>query len=237
MGMASSAFVVVGIPMIINELCKWDSGYETVWDAADVLSYYGTLLGSGITIITVLLTFRFTYKQLKREAFLEKTTQKWNKIDEIVTQALKEINPLNMLKTDSIEQPTEQQLQHLYSTLQDYSITSMTSITMLVPYVGKGDYQEIEVYLRAFQEYVRYKIMPLERRLEDEFATILKEYNLNGGKISKKVFENHKSTLSRMIAEITFEYNHGYIYLLKLKKKTFDEIYKRIEHDADRILY
>lgn len=37
---------VIGGPIIINECYKGDSGYITIWSAADTLSYYGTVLGA-----------------------------------------------------------------------------------------------------------------------------------------------------------------------------------------------
>lgn len=36
---------VIGGPIIINECYKGDSGYITIWSAADTLSYYGTVWG------------------------------------------------------------------------------------------------------------------------------------------------------------------------------------------------
>ena len=38
--------VVIGIPVIINESYKANSGYMTMWGAADALAYYGTILGA-----------------------------------------------------------------------------------------------------------------------------------------------------------------------------------------------
>lgn len=38
--------LIVGVPIIINECYKTNSGYMTMWDAADVLSYYGAIIAS-----------------------------------------------------------------------------------------------------------------------------------------------------------------------------------------------
>lgn len=38
--------LIVGVPIIINECYKTSSGYMTMWDAADVLSYYGAIIAS-----------------------------------------------------------------------------------------------------------------------------------------------------------------------------------------------
>src|SRR5699024_7293058 len=45
-------FLIVGVPIIINELYK-RPGYVTMWSAADMLGYYGTLLGAFVGIATL----------------------------------------------------------------------------------------------------------------------------------------------------------------------------------------
>ena len=44
-GLLAVIIFVVGVPIIINECYKANSGYITMWGAADVLSYYGTGFG------------------------------------------------------------------------------------------------------------------------------------------------------------------------------------------------
>lgn len=42
--------LVVGIPIMINE-CYKIGGYITLWSAADVLAYYGTILGAIVSAV------------------------------------------------------------------------------------------------------------------------------------------------------------------------------------------
>lgn len=51
--MAIVLVLVIGIPLIINKLYKMGPGFVTVWDGADMLSYYGTLLGDCGAVIGV----------------------------------------------------------------------------------------------------------------------------------------------------------------------------------------
>ena len=46
-----AVILIFGVPILINE-CYKHGGYVTVWDAPDVLSYYGTVLAAGVTIAT-----------------------------------------------------------------------------------------------------------------------------------------------------------------------------------------
>ena len=55
-----AVFLVVGVPIIINECYKANCGYKTVWDGSDVLGYYGTILGSAIAVFSIIVTIAFT---------------------------------------------------------------------------------------------------------------------------------------------------------------------------------
>lgn len=63
-------FLVFAVPIIINESYKANDGYVTMWEAADVLSYYGIILGALITVFALTTTIRFTKKQIQRNSYL-----------------------------------------------------------------------------------------------------------------------------------------------------------------------
>lgn len=68
--------VVIGIPVIINESYKANSGYMTMWGAADALAYYGTILGALVAVATVVV-FRVNEKEIaERILEVEKQEQK-----------------------------------------------------------------------------------------------------------------------------------------------------------------
>ena len=72
---------VIGGPIIINEGYKGDSGYITIWSAADTLSYYGTVWGTLVAATTMAVTIFFNRKQLQRERFLQLKGQTFEAID------------------------------------------------------------------------------------------------------------------------------------------------------------
>ena len=45
--------LIVGVPIIINECYKTNSGYMTIWGAADALSYYGAIIAASIGVVGV----------------------------------------------------------------------------------------------------------------------------------------------------------------------------------------
>jgi hypothetical protein len=58
-GFLTFIILLVFVPIIINEAYKADTGYVTVWNAEDVLSYYATILGAVATIAAVVGTILY----------------------------------------------------------------------------------------------------------------------------------------------------------------------------------
>ena len=67
----STIFLIFVNPILINESYKYNSGYITLWNAADVLSYYAVILTGVISVsilaITILVTKKQTDKQIKHQ--------------------------------------------------------------------------------------------------------------------------------------------------------------------------
>ena len=77
----TAILLIVGVPLIINECYKANCGYITVWDGADVLGYYGTILGAAIAGLTLVATIIFTKKQIQRDSYLRLETDKLSKLE------------------------------------------------------------------------------------------------------------------------------------------------------------
>lgn len=60
--------LTVGVPFLINELYKNNSGYMTIWGAADVLSYYGMIITALLGVAGVYLTVYASTKQYREDA-------------------------------------------------------------------------------------------------------------------------------------------------------------------------
>ena len=67
----TAIILIVVIPIVINELYKTNSGYVTIWDAADVLNYYGTVLGACVAVGALIITIAFTKRQIQRDSFIK----------------------------------------------------------------------------------------------------------------------------------------------------------------------
>jgi hypothetical protein len=61
------SITVVVFPFIINEAYKLNSGYGTLWNAADALSYFGSFLGAAGTIILGIVAWQQNKRLLRIE--------------------------------------------------------------------------------------------------------------------------------------------------------------------------
>ena len=87
-------FLLIGVPLIINACYSAETViFQTQWDAADVLSYYGTIMGAAVTVGALAVTIRFTKKQIDRESYAKSRKEKWFKIEQIINNALEKNSP------------------------------------------------------------------------------------------------------------------------------------------------
>ena len=142
------AFLIVGIPVIINECYKANRGYLTVWSGSDVLGYYGSILGSAIAAITLVVTIVFTKKQIQRESYLKSEEEKWAKIENVFSDMLVKINPINtLLKTmdNGLTDPTK-----AINILQKYQMDCKIAGEQLNSHLNIKDFQKVESLIKLF---------------------------------------------------------------------------------------
>ena len=95
--------IIIAGPVIINELYKLNKGYVTVWDGADMLSYFGAILGTLATILGAIATIwvlnrtiTFSLKQIRYERYMQKQNYKWTNIENLFISALMHAQPLKL---------------------------------------------------------------------------------------------------------------------------------------------
>lgn len=158
-------FAIVGIPIVINELYKIDNGYITLWGASEMLSYYGTILGAGATILAVILTIRFTRQQINHEYFISKEKLKWEKIDNLFQEHFKKIMPTEIIQ---IYYPYEK-------------------ITKPIPYIEKIKIKIIEI--KTSPEWIKSYINPVEYEKISDYVNVLETFDADICNICEKIIE------------------------------------------------
>jgi uncharacterized membrane protein len=259
-GLVAVIIFVIGVPIIINECYKINSGYMTMWSAADVLSYYGTILGVLVAAATITVTISFTQKQIQRESVLKTETEKWAKIAEIFATALDTINPIRPLveaMDTGMTNPTA-----AIMTYQKYQMCCKTAMDRLIAFLGGADYPKVKKLIdsvnRSTEEFSQIcdKEIAIYKSLQNFSARKTAEDTLKMDAEHPNYFSDDTilscqkiiddtngvplDTLSKSIAaanqELVSAYETTYRNLLQLKCQIFETIGIEIQEKADHIL-
>ncbi len=252
--------LTIGVPIIINEAYKCNSGYITLWGTSEVLSYYGTLLGSLIAVATLAITILFTRQQIQRESYLNTQKEKWAKIETVVARALDEINPIPLIKETIDADPKSPY--NAITIFQKYQMNCRTVTDNLLAYLSSEDYPKakalidkmielsddyvhlMDAAIKAYQKFNDLELRKTSERMLEIASQTPASSTLKEIEECKKVLQDTNSlTVDSICKEIgqanekiIQAYENTYRPLLQLKGSTFDAIYKEIEKNADDIL-
>lgn len=261
LSIVAAFFLVIGIPVIINECYKANCGYLTVWDGADVLGYYGTILGSAIAVMTLAATITFTKKQIQRDSYLRTETEKLSKLESIFLGILDSINPIETLKNvmdNGFTDPTK-----AINTLQKYQMNCKTACDRLNAHLNMADYPKfkkiIEFIANISEEFVsisqgeidQYFNLRLWLHRETAIKMLHNESIMPGSfspkeiEFSKEILEKTNSmdyvSIEKSIAKLNSDfveiYEKKFRSLLQLNGSTFEEINAEVQQRADDILH
>ena len=255
-----AVFLIVGIPVIINECYKANCGYITVWDGSDVLGYYGTILGSVIAVISITVTIAFTKKQIQRESFLKNEDEKWNRLVEIFLQILNDINPMRVLKDvmdNGFTDPTK--AIHL---LQRYQLDCKMANDLLNVHLNMSDYPKFKELIDGIATTAEYFVGISQKEIDqysdlriwqhkDTAQAMLRIEKEHPGsfpedhvalneevieKIKTISYENINLQITQLNTEFVQAYEEKYRALLQLTGSTFETIAIETKRQADSML-
>ena len=255
-----AVFLVVGIPIIINECYKANCGYITVWDGSDVLGYYGTILGSVIAVISIIVTIAFTKKQIQRDSFLKNENEKWDRLKSIFLQTLSDINPMRILKDvmdNGFTDPTK-----AITLLQRYQLDCKIANDLLNAHLNMNDYPKfkelidsiattaevfVDISQKEIDQYSDFRLLQ-HKDTALEMLNIEKERPGSSSKeniaFNKDILEKIKTisheSINRQITQLNTEfiqaYEEKYRALLQLTGSTFETIAIETQRQADSML-
>ncbi len=253
-------FLIVGIPIFINECYKSKCRYITVWDGADVLGYYGTILGAVIAVLTLAATIVFTKKQIQRDSYLRVETEKLSKLESIFLGILDSINPIETLKNvmdNGFSDPTK-----AINILQKYQLNCKTANDRLNAHLNMTDYPKFKVIIDSIaniaEEFVdisqgeidQYSNLRLWTHRETAKKMLHNEEIMPGSfsskeiEFSENVLEKTKDSDYAEIEKAVTQLNGDFIKtyetkfrsLLQLNGSTFEEANTEVQLKADEIL-
>ena len=168
--LAIALFAILG-PLVINWCYQRDTVIITTeWEAADVLSYYGTLLGATVTILTLVYTISFTRKQIQREHFLERNRLKWETVEAIIMQALLDISPLNLRGSENMDDAIVM-IHNRISRLQSYALTAKTSLDKIKCHINPNEYKQVDEYVAEISSTTTL-FCEIQSKLEKEYMAL-----------------------------------------------------------------
>lgn len=253
-------FFIVGVPLIINELYK-HPGYVTIWSAADVLSYYGAVLGASITVGTLAVTIFFTRKQLLRESYLKNREESWSKIEDTFITTLKAINPILPLKESMDNGQVEPSKAIII--FQRYSLACQTVIDELIAYLDHSDYLKVKDLI----DQITISSKQFIQIADEEIAVYRKLQTFNGRTLAQQTidveskypgsfpeeqlsfcrellqdtdnlsYEIFSQDIGRVNAKLVTAYENSYRLLLAQKRDIFEKIDNEVQKEADSILH
>ena len=257
-------FFIAGIPIIINESYKlaYKIGvlYVTMWEAPDVLSYYGAVLGASIAVTTLVITILFTRRQIQRESYLAQQKEKWTNIRGIFVEGIDNISPIKPLLVVS-----EKRSDVLWTIeqLQKYMYACETVIDKLQMHLNSDeDYPKVQHLIaniirnaNAYRDLtsILYSSCAKQARCDEEMKLLDNLSTLNANRFhgeldeyikelvghicgNVKHYDEHICAFTEYKAGMEHEYETSYQDMLKLIGSTFDKIEKDIQIEADNML-
>ena len=201
--------LIVGVPIIINECYKTNSGYMTIWGAADALSYYGTILGSLVAVATVVVTILFTYKQIQRYQVNANIC-----LDQILTSLDSADYRKVRTLSNSMERAREKFCQVMQNRAEIYEKLFRVNEKEIAERILEVEKQE-------------QKSLPIRVRMRCQEA-VARAHGLNFDELKIELEQLNEDT-AKMHADI-------FRPLLQLKQRTFELIRTELSQKADRIL-
>lgn len=256
----SFLILVVGVPLAINE-CYKAGGYVTMWNAEDVLSYYGTILGSIVSIAVLAATILFTRKQIHHNQFVNKLSDKWKRVDEIIIHAIETIQPLQVSQIVYADNGYEHAGETIIR-LQRHIMNMKMSLDMLHCHLDTTEGKRLQVLIQQIlscmgeveslaNEMVRQLSCIQNNKLHKNYKELLEFAQRFPGSIDEKTIQDYQNNLKEnpYIAQekITEEigniglklvnvYNTTYQSLLDKKREVFLEIEIENKKKTDTIL-
>lgn len=253
-------FLIIGVPIIINECYKANFGYSTVWNGADALGYYGAILGSVIAVVTLAVTIIFTKKQIQREGYIRIETEKLSKLETIFGEILDSINPMETMKKvmdNGFIDPTK-----AINILQKYQLNCKTACDRLNAHLNMSDYPKFKKIIESIasisEEFVsisqgeidQYSDLRLWSHRETSLKMLRNEEIIPGSfspkdiAFSKDIVEktnaidyaNIEKTIATLNGNFVDLYETKFRSLLQLYGATFEEEKSEIHKIANDIL-
>lgn len=235
--------MVFGVPIIINELYKENTGYMTLWGAKEVLSYYavilGCLLNASVSIYVFRRTIQSTKNQILYEKEVEKQKEKWQRVEQIIDDTLKLLEPYQYILVNiDVSDPVQAMNEH--SNLTAVIGKMKTSVDWIKAYVTFEEYALIESLVDLL-----IRLIDKETGLCNEFCMLCMQVIdmqmlLNNEDANAEMQLNKQKAILEKIRQVKEAFSDlqkmEYQTILNCRREVFLHIYKEISIEKQFIL-
>lgn len=251
---------VFGVPIVINE-CYKAGGYETLWSAEDVLSYYGTILGATVSVAVLAATILFTRKQIRHDQFVNSQAEKWKSVDVIINQAIEAVQPLQVTQMVYSDAGYEHAGETI-NRLQGHIMNMKKSLDLLNCHLNSDEMQRLSAFIQQIlscmeeveslaSQMVQQLSCIQKNKLHENSKELLRLALQSPGMVDEKIVRQYQNDLkanpytspdkiSDEIGNIGLKlvgiYNTTYQSLLDKKREVFCNIERENMEKAEEIL-
>ncbi len=142
--------LVIGVPLIINWCYSCNNPIiYTKWDASDVLSYYGSVLGALVAAATFAIGVGITVSQISHQQNIQLAQKTWQEVEEVIDNCLDEIHPSN-LRYAFIDMLSEKDAYKLLSETVSYRVAVNKSVDRIKRSINRVNDQQLEKLIDDF---------------------------------------------------------------------------------------
>ena len=251
---------VFGVPIVINE-CYKAGGYETLWNAEEVLSYYGTILGATVSVAVLAATILFTRKQIRHDQFVNSQAEKWKSVDVIINQAIEAVQPLQVTQMVYSDAGYEHAGETI-NRLQGHIMNMKKSLDLLNCHLNSDEMQRLSAFIQQIlscmeeveslaSQMVQQLSCIQQNKLHENSKELLRLALQSPGMVDEKIVRQYQNDLkanpytspdkiSDEIGNIGLKlvgiYNTTYQSLLDKKREVFCNIERENMEKAEEIL-
>ena len=224
-----SVFLSVFIaPTIINELYKSNSGYITLWDAADVLAYYGAILQAVFSMVALYITILYTRKQIKYEHIENIENEKIKNIELEFSNFIEILYPLKLFKIKLLYGDKKEYCDKILEELLLYQVDLKLICNKMKCFINLEEYSYIMKFLDDLLEFAGVLI-----EYADSLYVRYDKLRLNKNEEVINDVYNEIETICEKLQILT---NSNYQRILVVKKEVYFQLEKDLESDLSKII-
>ena len=216
------------IPVIVNELYKNNIGYLTLWEASDVLAYYGIILQGVFSMVALYITVLYIRKQIKYEHMEHVASENIKSIEYDFSDFMDILYPLKLVKIKLVYENKEKYLDGILEELLLYQVDLKITINKMKCFMSLEKYSHMKELLDELLVFASLLI-----KCADDLYIC---YNKIGVSKNEKVITTAYNDIEVICEKLQALTNFDYQKILIRKRKSFSQLEENLECTLSEII-